>query len=714
MIDQNYLINNVFEFLELEYKNEINKIQLNKLSSLIIDFQKLAEYNPDIAEQLLESPQETKVAFEIATGNFSTKTGDIGNDGELGVVHQVHQVNRVHQVHQDLLFPPYLLSNSHKVLFLLSIVKTANQKELCDFFKIEKNNMSMIFSRKDRGTGLVHQGFGELVVNQNVVNSESQYDFYQITPSGLAYLQNLALQFEKNQQVPQETKVGVRFINLPTSSVVNISDIRSRHHKKFITIEGVIRRKSDVRPRAVMLRYECPTCGNIINIRQTEQHLKIPVRCSCGRKGKFKLLSKELKDIQHIVIEDLGLNSDLAEVKRLHTLLDNDLCDRQKDLQVGNRILLYGWIEEIPKEVAGRQLVDFDILFIVNNFKNLDDKKIALNEEDKIMIKEFASENGYGTLKKLTELFSPDIAGNDFIKKACLLQLVTKDVKGFKTRLRMHFHIVGTFGVGKTKLALFSHRIAPKSIFADVTHASGVGLTASVIKDEFLKTWALEAGAVALAGDGLVLLDEIDKQKKEEEISGLGEPMEKGTITVSKANIHQTLPAPAKILSCGNFSKDYNLTGLLDSDALCLKQHVVDRFDIILRGEDVDDDILGNKILSSKSDVKESDIDFLRKYIFYALNNPITLETSKEVNDELMLFFKKVRLEQQDSSLKFSPRLLESLLRLSVASAKLRLSSEIELFDAQVAISIIRRSLQDRKFWKKLEKDDSIVWEDLM
>lgn len=714
MIDQSYLINTLFEFLESEYQNEINKIQLNKLSSLIVDFNKLAEFNPDIAENLLEFPQETKVAFELSINNFSKENVEFDNLVELSSVRQVRQVDSVLQVRQDLLFPIYLLSTSQRVLFLFTLVEKINQKEIQDFFKLEKSSVSELFSKPSRGTGLVRQGYVELVVEQSMSNSDSKLQYYRITPSGLQYLQNLALQYEKNKQVPQEMKVGVRFINLPTSSMINISDIRSKHHKKFITIEGVIRRKSDVRPRAVMLRYECPSCGNIINIRQTEQHLKIPVKCSCGRKGKFKLLSKELKDIQHIVIEDLGLNSDLAEVKRLHTLLDNDLCDRQKDLQVGNRVLLYGWIEEIPKEVAGRQLVDFDILFVVNNFKNLDDKKIELNEEDEIMIKEFATENGYGTLKKLTEMFSPDIAGNDFIKKACLLQLVTKDVKGFKTRLRMHFHIVGTFGVGKTKLALFSHRIAPKSIFADVTHASGVGLTASVIKDEFLKTWALEAGAVALAGDGLVLLDEIDKQKKEEEISGLGEPMEKGTITVSKANIHQTLPAPAKILSCGNFSKDYNLTGLLDSDALCLKQHVVDRFDVILRGEDVDDDVLGNKILSSKSDVKESDINFLRKYIFYALNNPINIETNQEVNKELMLFFKKVRLEQQDSSLKFSPRLLESLLRLSVASAKLRLSSEIELFDAQVAISIIRRSLQDRKFWKKLDKDDSISWEDLM
>ncbi len=39
-------------------------------------------------------------------------------------------------------------------------------------------------------------------------------------------------------------------------------------------------------------KWECPSCGNII---RTEKHFedlkaKSPVRCSCGRKGKFRLL----------------------------------------------------------------------------------------------------------------------------------------------------------------------------------------------------------------------------------------------------------------------------------------------------------------------------------------------------------------------------------------------------------------------------------------
>ena len=37
---------------------------------------------------------------------------------------------------------------------------------------------------------------------------------------------------------------------------------------------------------------------------------------------------------------------------------------------------------------------------------------------------------------------------------------------------------------------------------------SGAGLTASVVKDEFLKGWSLEAGALVLANKGVCMIDE--------------------------------------------------------------------------------------------------------------------------------------------------------------------------------------------------------------
>ena len=57
-------------------------------------------------------------------------------------------------------------------------------------------------------------------------------------------------------------------------------------------------------------------------------------------------------------------------------------------------------------------------------------------------------------------------------------------------------------------------------------------ITATVVKDEFLRGWALEAGAIVLANGGL-LLDEMDKMTVED-TSALHEAMAQQAITISK------------------------------------------------------------------------------------------------------------------------------------------------------------------------------------
>lgn len=49
----------------------------------------------------------------------------------------------------------------------------------------------------------------------------------------------------------------------------------------------------------IMCRFECPSCGNMIKVgspfwnKDFRKKVAEPVRCSCGRKGKFKLLTFE-------------------------------------------------------------------------------------------------------------------------------------------------------------------------------------------------------------------------------------------------------------------------------------------------------------------------------------------------------------------------------------------------------------------------------------
>ena len=96
----------------------------------------------------------------------------------------------------------------------------------------------------------------------------------------------------------------IRFNNLPSTNLLRIRDIRSVHLDRFIAVEGLVRQTSDVRPQVTSAKFECPSCGNTMLLLQIDTQFREPSRCSCGRKGKFRLIHKDLVDAQRIVLAE--------------------------------------------------------------------------------------------------------------------------------------------------------------------------------------------------------------------------------------------------------------------------------------------------------------------------------------------------------------------------------------------------------------------------
>lgn len=306
----------------------------------------------------------------------------------------------------------------------------------------------------------------------------------------------------------------VRFKELPASQRVNIRDIRSSHLEKFTTIEGVVRQKSDVRPQVTAARFECPSCGNVINVLQLEGTFKEPTRCGCGRKGKFSMLSKELVDAQGIVVEESPENLEGGEQpKRINVFLKDDLVSplSEKQTSPGTKIFLNGMVKEVPiLNRAGAKSTRFDLIFEANYVEASQETfyEVKISEEDEQKIKEVA-EDPQGHLK-MVESLAPSIYGYDKVKESILMQMMggVRKVRGDKVVSRgdMHILLVGDPGSGKSQLLKRASVIAPKARYVSGKGVSGAGLTASVVRDEFLKGWALEAGALVLASDGLCCL----------------------------------------------------------------------------------------------------------------------------------------------------------------------------------------------------------------
>src|SRR3989344_4931971 len=58
----------------------------------------------------------------------------------------------------------------------------------------------------------------------------------------------------------------VRLLDVPSGLHVKIRNIRAKHLDQLLSIEGIVRQASDVKPQVVNARFECPSCGAILSV----------------------------------------------------------------------------------------------------------------------------------------------------------------------------------------------------------------------------------------------------------------------------------------------------------------------------------------------------------------------------------------------------------------------------------------------------------------
>ncbi|MBS3168129.1 ATP-binding protein [Candidatus Woesearchaeota archaeon] len=257
----------------------------------------------------------------------------------------------------------------------------------------------------------------------------------------------------------------VRFKDLPETQRIRISDIRSVHLGKFLYIEGIVRQASDVRPQVVSARFECAGCGNTLSILQIDTKFKEPSRCTCGWRGKFRLLSKELIDVQHLKIEESPENLEGGEQpKRLSVFLKQDLVDPKMERRTvpGSKVRVQGVVKEVPIQLkTGAQSTRYDLVLESNNIEPMqeDYSQINLTGEDEEKIKVFSKDPF--VFDKFVKAIAPSIYGHDRIKEALVLQLLgglrREKPDGTTTRGDIHVLLIGDPGciAGDSQVSLY-------------------------------------------------------------------------------------------------------------------------------------------------------------------------------------------------------------------------------------------------------------------
>lgn len=482
------------------------------------------------------------------------------------------------------------------------------------------------------------------------------------------------------------------------------------------------------------------------------------------------------KDHQTLSLQEMPEVAPPGQLPRVvDVILEHDLVDQCKP---GDRVQVVGSFRCLPNKQGNFSNCIFRTV-VVGNYVELMSKEVSmmLTDDDVKACKKLSRTRKFNIFDRLAQSLAPSIYGHENVKKAllCLLLGGVEKILPNGSRLRGDINVllIGDPSVAKSQLLRFVLGCAPRAIPTTGRGSSGVGLTAAVTTDPETGDRRLEAGAMVLADRGVVCVDEFDKMSDIDR-TAIHEVMEQGRVTICKAGIQARLNARCSVLAaanpvCGNYDP-YRLP----KDNIGLQDSLLSRFDLLFIMIDEHDRENDKRIsehvvrahryrppneldgeptvfnsnvnnLTTMQNLKDGSektemfekhnpllhgtraankgrfftIDFMKKYIHIAkkVQPQLTEEASFMIGEHYSI------LRRIDTNVKdlaktgpITARTLETLIRLSTAHAKARLSTKVESEDAAAAINLVQHSCYHKVLTKpkvKRKKVDDAVGSDL-
>ena len=469
----------------------------------------------------------------------------------------------------------------------------------------------------------------------------------------------------------------------------------------------------------------------------------LPTRDDQDREIELEHGLSEYKDYQRITIQEMPERARVGQLPRsIEVQLEHELVDHVKP---GDRVQVIGIYRPQANENGGVVSAVFKAHLMANNISILGKEvgAVKLSGNDVQNIRNLGEQPN--VLRILAESLCPSIFGHEFVKCALILQLLGGCERNLEngTHLRGDINVmfVGDPSTAKSQLLRAVMDIAPLAISTTGKGSSGVGLTAAVSMDPESGEKRLEAGAMVLADRGIVCIDEFDKMGENDRVA-IHEVMEQQTVTIAKAGVHASLNARCSVVAAANpiygqydkSRRPQENIGLPDSllsrfDLLFimldqldpvidrrLSEHVVRSHQYRRPGTTMEPESLnqastlalddpaetlqdtpvwqrgGGTVGGSASDGdRKGDVltkDFLRKYIYYAKMRQAPA-LSDEAMEVISAAYAGMRSKSGMKNLPVTARTLETIIRLSTASAKTRLSRAVEVQDVDCAVELI-------------------------
>lgn len=519
----------------------------------------------------------------------------------------------------------------------------------------------------------------------------------------------------RNKYCPElMRRFEVYFKDFDAIKAYSVRDIRADKIGKLVTVRGIVTKCSDVMPLLVVATYTCDQCG--AETFQPVQSLKYtPLRqcpsedCRINKSGG--MLDMQTRGSKFVKFQELKIQEHSDQVPVGHiprTLTIYCRGETTRKCLPGDHILVTGIFLPIMKSgfmarggaaLLNETYLDAHRIVCLTNSQTIDDSSADLTQEELALL---SADDFYD---RLARSIAPEIYGLEDVKKALLLLLVggtDKQTEDIKIRGNINICLMGDPGVAKSQLLSFITRLAPRSQYTTGRGSSGVGLTASVMKDNLTGQMMLEGGALVLADEGVCCIDEFDKMADADR-TAIHEVMEQQTISIAKAGITTRLNARVSILAAANPAYGrYNPKRTIEQN-IQLPAALLSRFDLLWliqdRAERGHDLKLAQHItyvhqhcIQPPMESQALDMNLIRRYITACKTKSPTIP--EDLTDYIVESYVEMRRAARNSYDKTftSARNLLALLRLSTALARLRLADVVDKEDVIEANRLIEMS----------------------
>ncbi|XP_031744946.1 probable DNA helicase MCM9 isoform X3 [Cucumis sativus] len=476
----------------------------------------------------------------------------------------------------------------------------------------------------------------------------------------------------------------------------SIGSVRVKHHGVLLTLKGTVIRSGAIKMYEGERWYICRKCKHKFPVYpelETRNSIQLPSFCPSQRskpcEGKsFECLEGSVvrHDYQEIKIQESTQVLGVGSIPRsVLIILKDDLVDLVKagDDVIVSGVLSAKWSPDL-KDVR----CDLDPMLIANHVRRTNELKAEVDIPDDIIMQftQFWSDFKDTPLKVALTL----IGGVQHV-----------DISGTKVRGESHLLLVGDPGTGKSQFLKFAAKLSNRSVITTGLGSTSAGLTVAAVKDG--GEWMLEAGALVLADGGLCCIDEVDSMREHDRAT-IHEAMEQQTISVAKAGLVTTLSTRTIVFGATNPKGQYDPEQPLSVNTT-LSGPLLSRFDIVLvlldtKNPEWDAVVSSHILYESEQEKGKRDNDLsnnwpltmLRRYIQFVKGyfRPVLTQEAEQI---ISNYYQLQRRSAMDNAARTTVRMLESLIRLAQAHARLMFRNEVTRLDAITAILCIESSM---------------------